>query len=82
MEQKEIENKVVGVLADKASMDPRRIRLDSSLAADLGLDSLDAVEMVFELEENYGIEIPDEKIPEFNIVQDVVSYLALRLLSA
>ena len=41
-------------------MDPKQIKPESSLVDDLGLDSLDAVEMVFELEENYGIEIPDD----------------------
>jgi len=81
MDIKDIEEKVIEVLADKASMDPKQIKLESSLADDLGLDSLDAVEMVFELEENYGIDIPDEQIPEFKITQDIVKYLSLRFVS-
>ncbi len=81
MSIKDIEKKVLEILAEKASIDPEQINAESSLVDDLGLDSLDAVEMVFELEENYGIEIPDEKIREFNSAQDVVSYLFIRLAS-
>ena len=82
VDKKEIEKKVIGVLADKASMDPKQVELESFLMDDLGLDSLDAVEMVFELEENYGIDIPDEQIPKFRKAGDIVNYLSLRLASA
>jgi len=79
MDMEEIEKKVIEVLADKASLDPKQIKPESSLVDDLGLDSLDAVEMVFELEENYGIDIPDEQIPKFKNIGDIVGYLSLRL---
>ncbi len=79
MDKKEIEKKVVEVLADKASMDLKQIKPESSLVDDLGLDSLDAVEMVFELEENYSIDIPDDQISEFKTAQDIVTYLTIRL---
>jgi len=79
MDKKEIEKKVVEVLADKASMDLKQIKPESSLVDDLGLDSLDAVEMVFELEENYSINIPDDQISEFKTAQDIVTYLTIRL---
>lgn len=81
MKIEEIEKKVNEVLAEKSSMDLKQIRPESSLVGDLGLDSLDAVEMVFELEEVYGIEIPDEKIQEFKKPIDIVDYLAERLVS-
>lgn len=79
MEKKEIEKKVLAVLADKASMDPKDIKSESSLVDDLGLDSLDAVEMVFEFEESYDIEIPDDQIREFKKTQDIIDYLLLKL---
>ena len=82
MKIEEIEKKVNEVLAEKSSMDPKQIRPESSLVGDLGLDSLDAVEMVFELEEVYGIEIPDEQIGEFKKTIDIVDYLVERLVSA
>lgn len=81
MDKKEIEKKVIEVLADKASMNTKQIKLESSLVDDLGMDSLDAVEIVFEFEENYGIDIQDEQIREFKKAQDIVNYLSLRLVS-
>ncbi len=81
MDKKEIEKKVTEVLADKASLDFEKITMDSLLADDLGLNSLDAVEMVFEFEESYGIDIPDEQIPKFKKAGDIVSYLSSILAS-
>jgi len=79
MDIKEIEEKVMEVLADRASMDVKLVTLQSRLVDDLGLDSLDAVEIVFQFEENYGIDIPDDQIREFKTAQDIVTYLSLRL---
>lgn len=76
---RDIEHKVLAVLADKCCMDVEQISLQSDLIEDLGMDSLDAVEAVFEFEEAYGIEIPDEQIREFRLVQDIVDYLVPRL---
>ncbi|MCF8145005.1 MAG: acyl carrier protein [Deltaproteobacteria bacterium] len=79
MDIKEIEEKVMEVLADRASMDVKQVTLQSRLVDDLGLDSLDAVEIVFQFEENYGIDIPDDQIREFKTAQDIVTYLSLTL---
>ncbi len=76
---REIEHKVLAVLADKCCMEVEEIHLQSDLIEDLGMDSLDAVETVFEFEEAYGIEIPDERVREFRRVQDIVDYLVTRL---
>ncbi|RJR17910.1 MAG: acyl carrier protein [Desulfobacteraceae bacterium] len=73
--EKEITEKVIAVLADKGTVPQDQISLDSSLVDDLGMDSLDAVEMVFEFEEQYGIQIPDEAIQGFRYVKDIVGYL-------
>jgi len=81
MDIEDIKKKVIEVLADRASMDVQQITLQSRLVNDLGLDSLDAVEMVFEFEESYGIDIPDDQIREFKTAQDIVTYLSLRLSS-
>ena len=79
VDDKEIEKRVIEALADKASMETGLIELESSLVDDLGMDSLDAVEMVFEIEEQYGIDIPDEQITEFKKVKDLVRYLSAKL---
>jgi len=73
--EKEISEKVIAVLADKGKVEKDQINMGSSLVDDLGMDSLDAVEMVFEFEEQYGIQIPDEAIQGFKFVRDIVSYL-------
>lgn len=78
----DIKKKVFEVLSDKACVEQDTITLSSSLVDDLGMDSLDAVEMLFEFEEQYGIEIPDEDVQEFKKVQDIVSYLEKRLLES
>lgn len=75
----DIETKVIQVLSDKASIAVDGIHPDSHLVDDLGMDSLDAAESVFEFEETYDIDIPDEEIPKLAIVQDIVTYLARRL---
>jgi acyl carrier protein len=71
----EIENKVIEVLAEKSCVDAEKIKMGTSLIDDLGMDSLDAMEAVFQFEEQYGIEIDDEKMRKFRKVKDVVDYI-------
>ena len=51
------------------------IKIDSRLIEDLKADSLDIVELVMGLEENYGIEIPDEDLPKIKTIGDIISYI-------
>jgi acyl carrier protein len=78
----EIEKLVFDVLAQKASIEVEKIDLESALIEDLGMDSLDAIEAVFQFEEEFGLEIDDEDIRQFEIVQDVVDYINRRLSEA
>ena len=73
--RKEIEQKVIEVLAEKACVDTHTINLDALLVDDLGMDSLDAMEAVFQFEEQYGVEIDDEEVRQFRKVLDVVDYI-------
>ena len=75
----EVAKKVIEVLADKLHRDIEDIKLDSALVEDLVLDSFATIEMLFELEDLYGIEIPDEALVDFNVVEDIVNYLEGRL---
>ena len=72
---KEIEKKVIEILAEKSCVDAEKIKMETSLVDDLGMDSLDAMEAVFQFEEQYGIEIDDEKMRQFRKVKDVVDYI-------
>lgn len=71
-------NQVIEILANKLSIDKAKIDENSSLR-DLGADSLDTVEIIMQLEEQFGIEIDDQKAEELKNVAQVVDYVnALR----
>ena len=56
-------------------IDESKITLDAKLKEDLELDSLDSVELIMSAEEEFGIEIPDEDVMNFKIVNDIVNYI-------
>lgn len=62
MNRQEIETKVNEIIVDKLGVDPDLIRPEAELVADLNADSLDAVEIVMELEREFHINIPDAKV--------------------
>jgi acyl carrier protein len=74
----DIEKEVIEIFEDKASMDPAQIILALSRVDDAGMYPLDAGEIVFGFEEEYGIEIPDDQIRKSKKIQDIVAYLVER----
>ena len=70
--------KMQKLIAEKLEIDPAKVTLESSFRGDLGADSLDTYELVYAIEENLGIQIPDEKATEFETVNDVCEYLQRR----
>jgi acyl carrier protein len=75
MTNQEIELKVREILSKKFDVELDKISADSRLAEDLGVDSFGAVELMFELEEAFGLKIPDSDIEQVRKVSDVVAYL-------
>lgn len=67
--------KVAAILAEQLDAEAETITLESSLVDDLGADSLDVVDLVMTLEDEFDMEIPDEDITEVRTVGDVVKYL-------
>lgn len=65
--------RVARILQDSVGVEAERIRPDARLVEDLGIDSLDRIELVFELESAFGIEIPDQAVAQVQTVQDIVS---------
>ena len=63
------------ILAQQLDLDPETIELTSSLAGDLGSDSLDAIDIVMSLEDQYGIEVPDSVIESMKTVEDIVGFI-------
>jgi acyl carrier protein len=66
-------------IADQLSIGEDEIRMDSSFADDLGADSLDIVELIMALEEEFDMEIPDEDAEKISTVGDVVEYIKARV---
>ena len=71
----ELFEKMKKLIADRLEIDEAKITLDSSFRQDLGADSLDTYELVYAIEEELGISIPDEKANEFETVRDALEYI-------
>ncbi len=71
--------KMKKLIADKLEIDEAKITLDSSFRQDLGADSLDTYELVYAIEEELGISIPDEKANEFETVKDAINFIQTEL---
>lgn len=71
--------RVIAVLADKLSKDEAEITAENSIREDLGADSLDMVEIIMGLEDEFDIEIPDEDAANIKTVAEVVSYVESKL---
>ena len=67
--------KVKEVIVDKLGVEEDKIESSSSFVDDLGADSLDTVELIMQLEEEFGIEIPDENAEQMTTVQQAVDYI-------
>ena len=68
-------DKVKEVVIDKLGVEDDKIVSESSFVDDLGADSLDTVELIMQLEEEFGIEIPDEDAETITTVQAAVDYI-------
>ncbi len=71
----ELFEKMKKLIADKLEVDESKITMESSFRQDLGADSLDTYELVYAIEEEMGITIPDEKANEFETVKDALDYI-------
>jgi acyl carrier protein len=70
-----IEARVKKVVADKLGVDINTIKNEASFVDDLGADSLDTVELVMTLEEEFGCQIPDEDAEKITTVQQAIDYV-------
>ena len=76
METEEIFEKVKTVIVEQLGIDEANVRMESSFLDDLGADSLDIVEFIMALEEEFGLEIPDDDVEKIVTVKDVVEYIS------
>ncbi len=70
-----VETKVKGIIAEQLGVAEDEIKTTSSFIEDLGADSLDIVELVMAMEEEFEVEIPDEEAENINTVQDAINYI-------
>jgi acyl carrier protein len=70
-----LEEKVKKIIIDQLGVDEAEVTPEAKFIDDLGADSLDTVELVMALEEEFGIEIPDEEAEKIGTVQDAIAYI-------
>jgi acyl carrier protein len=77
-----IEQRVKKIVAEQLGVNESEIKIESSFVDDLGADSLDTVELVMALEEEFECEIPDEEAEKITTVQQAVDYINSHLKKA
>jgi acyl carrier protein len=75
MSTSQIETKVKSIIADQLGVGEDEIKPESSFIEDLGADSLDIVELVMAMEEEFEVEIPDEEAENIKTVGDAINYI-------
>ena len=75
MSEKSIEQKVKDIIVEQLGVNPDQVTPEAKFIEDLGADSLDTVELVMALEEEFGQEIPDEEAEKLQSVGDVIKYI-------
>lgn len=63
------------ILARQLRVSPDKVTLDAQIKKDLGADSVDILQLLMRLEDDYGIVIPDQELAKFETVGDVVAFL-------
>ena len=72
----EIQERVKAIIVDKLGVDESEVTPNASFTNDLGADSLDTVELIMELEKEFGMSIPDDQAEKISTVQDAINYIA------
>ena len=69
------EGKVKDIIVEQLGVAADQVNPDAKMIEDLGADSLDAVELVMAIEEEFGIEVPDEEAEKLSTVGDIIAYV-------
>lgn len=67
--------KIRTILCEQLELSEDQVTMDSNIAEDLGADSLDVVDLIMSIEDEFGVEVPDEDIEGIKTVGDVVNYI-------
>lgn len=71
----EVQDKVIKIVSEATKVEAANIKADTNFIDDLNLDSLDMVEMMMKMEEEFGVEIPEDKTEDLKTISDVTAYL-------
>ncbi|MBQ7339968.1 MAG: acyl carrier protein [Clostridia bacterium] len=71
----EVSEKIIKIIADQLNKDASEISRDQELVQDLGADSLDAVEIIMNIEEEFNIEIPEEEASKIKTVGEIIDVI-------
>ncbi len=74
-EKEKVFDKVKEIIVDQLGVEEEEVTLEASFIDDLGADSLDLVELIMALEEEFGLEIPDDEAEKISTVNDAVEYI-------
>jgi len=77
--EKSVERRVVEIIVEQLGVGEEEVTMEASFVDDLGADSLDLVELIMAMEEEFSLEISDEDAEKIQTVQDVVNYIAERI---
>jgi len=75
MNETELFAKIQKLIAEKLEIDESKVTKEATFRGDLGADSLDTYELVYAIEEETGVQIPDEKANEFETVGDAFNFI-------
>lgn len=68
-------DKLKDLIADQLSVDEEKITMEASITEDLGADSLDVVDLISAIEDDFDLEIPEEAVDNIKTVGDIVNYI-------
>ncbi len=74
--EKSVEKRVIEIIVEQLKVSPEEVTLEASFIDDLGADSLDLVELIMAMEEEFSLEISDEDAEKIQTVQDAVNYIS------
>ena len=72
-------DKIKAIIAEQLGVDESEVKPETHLMKDLEADSMDAVEIIMAIEDEFDIEVPDEDAEKFQTVNDIISYVEARI---
>ena len=70
--------KLKDIIAEQLSVEADEVNMDSNIQDDLGADSLDVVDLLMNIDDEFGVEVPDEDVEKVKTVEDLVAYIEAR----